>query len=553
MKYKRQINNQLLVFSLILFLGLSCSRKETYLADDLPKYGGTLRITASAELGNLDPQKIIYWSDWNIASMVYEGLVDFDENYIDLRPTIAESWLKFDEGKRIIFHLRKNVFFHDDPCFPGGKGRELTAKDVLFTFKRIADPEVKCANWYIFKGKIQGLDAFHNQLVDEISGIKIIDDNTIDFRLTKPYFSFLKLLASPTAYIVAKEAVDYYGENIAKHPVGTGPFRFIRWKQLEEISLIKNEKYWLKDQFGQQLPYLDGVQIRLISNPVVAVSELMKGSLDLLATNQQTYFRLKKNPNFFTKFKLAKTTQDFAVRFFGFSVDKNTLLSKYSQARQAIALGFDREYLRQELPDVMNLPVSFVPNSLLPDYTEDWYHYDPDIAKQKIAAVDPAIKSQEIVICSNIRTLAFEKLSQTITNLDLKCNIDIHPVNYYEDIVKNRPDIFRISFYPSYPDPEEYYALFYSKSSPTTNVTGYKNSRFDELLERAMVEQNQQKRQNYFFQLEKMLKEDVPLLYISHSLPKYFITPHTVNGLEMKSTIPDFRQVWIKTENVPQN
>ena len=553
MKNKLINNIKLSAILLSLLVITSCSKKDAYLADDLPKYGGTLRITASAELGNLDPQKIIYWSDWNVASMVYDGLVSFDENYIDLIPTIAKSWQKFDEGKRIVFNLRDDVFFHDDPCFVDGEGRNLTAEDVLFTFKRIADPDLKCANWYIFDGKIQGLSDYFNQTTDEISGIKILDDYTIEFNLTKPYFSFLKLMASPTAFIVPKEAVDYYGENIAKHPVGTGPFRLVQWKQLEQVSLIKNKKYWLKDKFDQQLPYLDGIEIILISNPVLTVSEFMKGSFDLFAASGQTYNQLLDDPNFKSKFKIAKTSQDFAIRFLGFSVDKNTSLSKFAPARQAIALGFDRESLKQDLNNIMNIANSFVPKSLLPNVGENWFPFDLDFAKTTIATVDPSIKKQEIVICSNIRTKAVETLSRTFENLDLNYNIDIHPVNYYEDIVEERPDIFRISFYPSYPDPEEYYALFYSKSSPTTNVTGYKNPTFDELLENAMVEQNQIKRQNYFYQLEKILKKDVPVLYISHSLPKYFITPHSVYGLMMKSTIPDFRHVWIKAENVPEN
>ena len=84
MKNKLINNIKLSAILLSLLVITSCSKKDAYLADDLPKYGGTLRITASAELGNLDPQKIIYWSDWNVASMVYDGLVSFDENYIDL-------------------------------------------------------------------------------------------------------------------------------------------------------------------------------------------------------------------------------------------------------------------------------------------------------------------------------------------------------------------------------------------------------------------------------------------------------------------------------------
>ncbi len=528
---------------------LGCSSQKPAPASS-PRYGGTLNWAVTAEMEQLDPQRIMFRSDWQVASLIYEGLLTIGKDHNQLIPRLAENWEKLDGGRRLIFHLRHDVCFHDDPCFPDGVGREFQARDVVYTFQRIADPDVASPNWYLFKDKIEGIEAYHERTAPDISGIRALDDSTVEIKLTRPYYSFLKLLATPTAFIVPQEAVAHYGADFSHHPVGAGPFRLVHWRRLADISLVKNDRAWEKDEVGRPLPYLDGLHIRLISNPMLSVSEFLKGSLDLLAVNEKQFAQLGQEAGFEQKFIVAQKDDDFSVRFFGISMNGGSVIARRPEIRRAIACAFDNRALAQQFP--IDIPKGLVPSFLLGSASPKWYAHDPAAAKKMIDNLDTNVTKSPIYLCSNISGEAVNLLSKAMLRIGLTCRVDIHAMRYYEHIMHKRPEIFRVSFYPSYPDPEEYYALFYSKSSPSVNLTGYCNPQFDALLEQAFVEQDAGKRQSIFLRLEKLLKRDVPAIYISHSRPKYFITPKNIHGLSIQSTIPDFRKVWIESQDAEQ-
>ena len=537
------------IFSIPL-LFLSCSKEKR---QGLPKAvpaGGTLRICASAETEILDPQGILFLSDLSIASHIYEGLVGIGNDFNRPIPVLATRWEKYDGGKRIRFYLRKNVRFHDDPCFPAGKGRLFTAGDVVYTFQRLADPQLNFSNFYLFQGKIAGIDAFHNGQAASISGIRVLGPHTVEFVLTRPYFSFLKLLSTAPAFIVPKEAVTYYGANLAKHPVGTGPFRLVSWKQLEEIVLIKNEAYWGRDSLNNPIPYLKELRIRLISNPILSVSEFLKGSLNLLRTDEKTYNELLQRPRFTEQFKLALKTRDTAVRFFGVALDKKTPLSRSRSLREAVARTFNRVALKQAAANGVHLTHSLAPPSLLGRKDLDWFGYTPGIAQKMLRQEKLPAGMLPIAVSSNIESPDVQFICQAIRELGLPCKPDIHRVAYYRHIIRDRPDLFRVSFLPNYPDAEDYYALFYSKNARTTNLTAYHNSLYDRLFEEALLEQSAEKRQEKFYQLERILKRDVPAFYVSGGAPVFYLTPHFVHGLKLRNTFPDFRYVWIERHHV---
>jgi len=502
-------------------------------------------MSALAQIETLDPQKILFLSDLRIASFIYEGLVGMNEDQ-NLFPLLAESWEKLDGGRRIRFHLRKGVRFQDDPCFPDGVGRIITAEDVLFTFQRLASPAIKCPNWYLFEGKIVGMDAFHAGKSSTILGIRVLTPDEIEFHLTKAYFSFLKLLATVPAQIVPREAITAYGTNLGRHPVGTGPFRLVRWKPLSEILLVRNDHYWQVDSEGNHLPYIEALQIKLISNPVLKISEFLKGNLDVLRVREKDFVELRKQPEFQKKFQVAQKISNLGVRFFGFSMNKKTSLSREPRLRQAIIRAFQREKLNENNPLPQPLARSFVPPFLLNSHSFSWYTYTPKSARQMVREMSSAVQNQTIEISSNIKTPEVDLLCQAIHNLGLRCKIDIHPVKYFAHILNDRPDIFRVSFLPSYPDPEEYYTLFYSKNIGSTNLTGYRNPKFDVLLEKVLVEQNSNVRQGLFVQIEKILAQDIPAIYLIQTPPNYVLISHKLHGVTMRMTSTDFRHVWIE-------
>ncbi|MGB3165016.1 MAG: ABC transporter substrate-binding protein, partial [Chitinophagaceae bacterium] len=195
-------------------------------------------------IASLDPAFAKSQSTMWAAHQLYNTLVEIDDS-LHMVPSIARSWDISADRMTFIFHLRNNIFFHDDPVFPGGKGRKLTAQDVEYSFNRIIDKQTASPGSWIF-----------NRKVDTIQPFKAIDDTTFQLKLLRPYLPMLGIISMQYCSIVAKEAVEKYGTDFRRHPVGTGPFQFVAWEEGQALVLKKNSTYFEKDKNGKGLPYL---------------------------------------------------------------------------------------------------------------------------------------------------------------------------------------------------------------------------------------------------------------------------------------------------------
>jgi len=150
-----------------------------------------------------------------------------------------------------IFKLRDDIFFQDDPCFPGGKGRRVIANDVIYSIKRLADPAVQSTGYWLVAGKIKGIDDFFKKAAaagkadysQDVEGLKTIDDRTLKITLTEPFPAFIYVMSMPYTAPVAREAVEYYNapgrDGFSRHPVGTGAYRLKSWKRQHRIIMEK--------------------------------------------------------------------------------------------------------------------------------------------------------------------------------------------------------------------------------------------------------------------------------------------------------------------------
>jgi oligopeptide transport system substrate-binding protein len=534
-----------------LLLGLilsGCSAIKPPASIEAVHRGGSFRWLVGSQPETLDPWSIGFMPDWEVASLIYEGLVGFGDQAASIRPALAESWKSLDGGKRWIFKLRADAQFHDDPCFPGGRGRKVTARDVLYTLERIARPEPECANWYLFSGKIEGIDDFHARRASVIKGISLLDDEHIEIRLTKPFATFLKILASSTAYVIPREAVDFYGESFGSHPVGTGPFRMVRWKPLEQIILVRNGNYWRFDARGARLPYLDSIDIRIkadLSETVMA-SELLRGETYLLTLQEKLYTALKEDLLSRQRCVIVGEIPPSALRFLGFSLETATPLARHADLRRAVAMVYDRPQLVRQSPHInLKLADSLVPpiflNRVLP-----WHPFDPAAAQSVFDARRKELEASAPVLASNFQSDDLMLMKEALDYVAVKSVMRIRPANYYQYITQERPSIFRVSFVPSFFDPEDFYCLFYSKSSHDVNLTGYRNSEYDRILEAVMVEPSPTRRIDYFQQLEEILHRDVPAIYLFHGTPTYVIASPFVHGMAVRFVIPDFTETWLE-------
>lgn len=490
----------------------------------------------------------MFLPDWEIASLICEGLTGQGNVVSEIRPVLAERWEELEGGRRWVFHLRANASFHDDPCFRDGRGRKLSSRDVVYTIERMASAKTDCANWYLFSGKIEGIDDFHAGRASSIGGVKALDDRRVEILLSRPYASFLKILSTQAAMIVPREAVEYYGAEFSNHPVGTGPFRLVRRKPLEQYLLARNARYWRTDAQGGHLPYLDSIDVSIRSDPneAVQLASLLKGEAHLFAAHQKLYDTLKNDPSHAGKFRLVGALPSLSLRFLGFSLDTGAPLARYPELRRAVAIAFDRKELVRQSPQVTpTLAETLVPSPFLKQ-ARVAHPYDPEAARTIFARHRRDLEAAPPTLGVNFPSDDLNLLRRNLTQAGVRTTLQIRPVNYYEYIVKERPSVFRVSFTPSFFDAEDYYCLFYSKSAREVNLTGYRNPEYDSVLEAAMAEMNPGKRSDLFRRLEEILSRDVPAIYLNHGTPTYLLAAPRVRGMALRFILPDFTEAWLE-------
>ncbi len=262
---------------LILFYGCepTISRKN-----NPNTYGGTLKINEPYIFSSLFPHCIKDQVSGQIISQIYEGLVKFDAFDLSVKPAIAHHW-KIDSSETVYrFFLNNNIYFHDDLCFPEGKGRKVTAADFVYSFTLLATQNEYNLNFFGTVDNIQGATGHYFNKNSVVSGLIAENDTTLVIKLVKPNPLFLYLLASPVASVIPKEAFENYQY---KSYIGSGPFYVSHFPvEGEPLILERNALYYQKDKTGSYLPYLDSVIISFNSSVMKELSMLSKGELDMV-------------------------------------------------------------------------------------------------------------------------------------------------------------------------------------------------------------------------------------------------------------------------------
>lgn len=247
-----------------------------------------------AETG-FDPAQIQDVYSRIVTPHIFEGLYQYDPlaRPVKIRPLTAEGMPEVSADYRTwTVKVRPGIFFASDPAFKGAR-RELTASDYVYAFKRFADPAFKSPAWVFFSDfEFLGLDELRKQALDRrqpfdyerpIEGLRVVDRYTLQFRMAKPSPRFITTLAGgDLTGAVAREVVEYYGDAISAHPVGTGPFKLVQWRRSSFIALERNTEFRevlydadpspgdaqgqaiLATFKGRRLPMVDRVEISII-------------------------------------------------------------------------------------------------------------------------------------------------------------------------------------------------------------------------------------------------------------------------------------------------
>ena len=181
-------------------------------------YGGVFRLSETEYIKNLFPPSITDVFSYRVATQIYEGLFKFDQSDLKVINCLAEEY-SVDVSRTVYtFKIKKGVYFHDDTCFPSGKGRELKAEDVKYCFTQLCTQRASNQQFSIFKGILKGADRYYEATTGgrkpgfDVEGINVLDEYTVQLTLEKPNSILLYNLARPATFLYPKEAYEKYGQ-----------------------------------------------------------------------------------------------------------------------------------------------------------------------------------------------------------------------------------------------------------------------------------------------------------------------------------------------------
>ncbi len=503
----------------------------------------------SSGIATLDPAFAKSQSVMWVAHQLYNTLVETDDS-LHMVPSLAKWWDISDDNLTFTFHLRRDVQFHDNDAFAGGKGRLMKASDVEYSFKRILDKSTASSGAWIFNGR-----------VDSIHGFKALDDSTFQLKLVKPFHPILGILSMQYCSIIPHEVVEKYGKDFRRHPCGTGPFRYVAWEEGQALILAKNEKYFEKDTSGYALPYLDGVKVTFYDSKATEFLEFQQGRLDFINDIDASFKDeiLTKSGELRKEWegKIILNKHPYLnIEYLGILSDslneivKNSPL-KNKKIRQAINYGIDRKRMMLYVRNSIGTPAEsgFVPLGI-PSFDSTaviGYRYDPSKALQLLAEAGfpngiglPEIKLLTIPQYADLGSYIANELQQIGIRVQVEA---IQKSLLLEQTAKSEALFFRGSWIADYPDAENYLSVFYSKNPAPPNYTRFKNAEFDVLYEKGLSEKNDSIRARIYQVADQLVMNNspvIPLWYdmvirLLHPYVKSLI-PNSLNLLELRRT-----------------
>lgn len=325
----------------------------------------TLVIAIESEADLIDPQVAGGWVTWRINRQIFEPLVDQDlrtpsedAQVPELVPGLARSWNVSDDGTLYTFHLREGVKFHD--------GSDFDADAVEFNIRRMWDE-----NSPQYSERAAGQTAFVWRFLEDV---RTIDDHTVEMELTQPFSAFLRMLSqggNGSAAIMSPASIEEYGEDVADHPSGTGPFKFDERIRGQRISLVRNDDYW------GETPELDGVVFRPLPDASARVAALRSGDVDVVTVPSPDSVDVLEQEGF-------QISQGAPPHLWYLSFNMENEYTGIKEVRDAINLAIDREGMASSLLNDTVLPAYDVQAPATPTYEkrEDKYVRDLERARE---------------------------------------------------------------------------------------------------------------------------------------------------------------------------
>ncbi|MGD0489849.1 MAG: ABC transporter substrate-binding protein [Syntrophorhabdales bacterium] len=569
----------------VLAAGLTACGNNPYRAEE----GKSINYTALAEdPRTLDPAQVSDTTSAEILDQIYDSL--YQNAYLDrpyrVEPALAagypakrifyEQVPELGVVKRVarmeyLFKLRDDIYFQDDPCFPKGKGRRVTAGDVIYSIKRLADPAVASTGYWLVAGKIKGMDAFFKKAAArgkadytlDIEGISAPDDRTLKITLTEPYPAFIYVMSMPYTAPVAHEAVDYYNapgrEGISRHPVGTGAYRLKSWERQHRIVLERSpsfrKEYYpragapgdrekgLLDDAGRQLPFLDEIRYTIIPTAQPVWLLFLQGYLDSSGIPQEQFDRVITQKldlsDAFTKKGISlEIGSDLDVYYITFNM-RDPVLGKNTYLRQALSLAYDSDlynqiYLNGRAINAQGpLPPGVFGND--PAFRNPFETHDLEQARRLLAKAGypggiDARTGRRLELTYDIGSDSTR--AREAATFDMRCfeqlgiamKLQVNTFSQYlERTIKGTFQMTASGWLADYPDPENFLQLLYGPNKPPNpNSASFSNPEYDRLYERIKTMEDTPERLALIHRMVEIAVGECPWIFNVHT-PSYVL------------------------------
>jgi oligopeptide transport system substrate-binding protein len=493
---------------------------------------GVLNLWDTGPL-KLDPAIAADMSSYTYVVHIFSGLVHLDQK-LNIVCDIAESWKESPDGKTYTFHLRRGVKFHN--------GREVKAADFKYSWERACDPDTGSGTAATYLGDIVGAKDMLAGKAGEISGVKVIDDYTLQVTIDAPKAYFLNKLAYPTAFVVDRANVES-GKNWWQKPNGTGPFKLKEWKPGQRLILERSQIY-----YGEPAK-LEQVVFHFLADDPMALYETGQIDVSPVSTSYIDQVSDETNP----LHQDLAVTPELSLYYIGF----NTVKPPFDDVnvRRAFCLAVNKERIGKLILRGMVSEAEGILPPGMPGYNETLEGLDYDVEKAKELIADskygdvsnlPPITLTVEGYGNSIPSYLGAIIQEWQQNLGVEISVrQLETENFLYNLKQEKDEMFVLGWIADYPDPHNFLdILFYTGSE--NNIFEYSNPTLNALLDQAAIEQNRVVRLAMYQQAEQLVVDDVPCLPLFHGT-NYILVKSYVKGYELNPLgVPDLSKVYLE-------
>ncbi len=559
---------------LTLLVLVSCTKSEKKTARNEFNYALTSNVST------LDPAVSYDTVSAKVVYQIHESMYEYD--YLvrpyQLKPLLAKELpLVENNGLTYTIKLKKNIKYHDHEAF-AGKKRFVIAEDFINQIKRLALKSTRSNGWWLFDGKVKGLNEFREKAGNDynnifsmnVEGLKALDDHTLQFQLTQPYPQLLYTLGMAFTSPIPKEIITHFKNDLTQFAVGTGPYKLNTWKKNSIIKLERNDDYHESyypskgDRFtnekklladsGKKLPFIDKINFHIIKEAHTRWLNFNSKKIDLIVLTKDHFpLALDGKGNLNEDYKKQKIELQIAptLTFWWLAFNMtHPILGKNLKLRQAIAHAVNiDEYIESFTNNIALKANSIYPPGVLgyePTHQLP-FKYDVEKAKKLLAEAGypngkglPEFNYDVRGSSTVSRQMGefIEKELETI-GIQLKVNLNSFP-GFLNKARTGQLEMWPGGWAMDYPDPENVIQLLISKNHPPgPNSTFYSNPKVDKLYNDLFNVKDQAEVLKITDQVEKEVAKDLPWILQFYS--RNYILHH--------GYLKNFRQSDLVTNN----